>query len=64
MTQGLETGTGGGEARPPSRKAEIVTFLTTCFVIFPALAIGFVGAYGLVVWLSQLVFGPPGPPAS
>jgi len=64
MTRGLETGSDEAEGAAPSRRAEVTTFLTTCFVIFPALAVGFVGAYGFAIWLSQMIFGPPGPPAS
>lgn len=50
-------------AQTSSRKHELLVFLGTTFVIIPGLAVAFVGAYGLVVWLSQLVLGPPGPPA-
>lgn len=44
-----------------SKKAELRTFLFTTFILIPGFAVAFVGAYGLVVWLSQMVFGPPGP---
>jgi len=47
----------------PSRRQEIAAFLVTTFVIFPGLTVAFVGTYGLVIWLSQMVLGPPGPPA-
>ncbi|PJK28552.1 periplasmic nitrate reductase, NapE protein [Minwuia thermotolerans] len=50
-------------ARPADRRrAEIRTFLFTTFVVIPALAVAFVGAYGFIVWISQMIFGPPGPP--
>jgi nitrate reductase NapE len=62
MNRGPENSHQGTDATLTGRNAEIATFLTTCFVIFPALAVGFVGAYGLVVWISQMIFGPPGPP--
>jgi len=42
-----------------SRKKEWLTFLTLTLVILPALAVAFVGTYGFVVWMSQLVNGPP-----
>jgi nitrate reductase NapE len=29
----------------------------------PALAVATVGGFGLVVWIYQMVAGPPGPPA-
>lgn len=53
-----------GRAEPPAtRNREITAFLVTTFLVFPGLAVGFVGAYGFVVWISQMVLGPPGPPA-
>jgi nitrate reductase NapE len=45
------------------RRTELTVFLTTTFVIIPGLAVAFVGTYGLVVWISQMIFGPPGPPS-
>jgi nitrate reductase NapE len=29
----------------------------------PALTVAVVGGYGLIVWIAQMVLGPPGPPA-
>lgn len=46
---------------PTSKKAELRTFLFTTFILIPGFAVAFVGAYGLVVWLAQLILGPPGP---
>ncbi|WP_455372499.1 periplasmic nitrate reductase, NapE protein [Limibacillus halophilus] len=57
---GISGNPGGGAA---SRKAELATFLSTCFIIIPGLAVAFVGAFGFVIWISQMIFGPPGPPA-
>lgn len=47
----------------PTRRTEISVFLATTFLVIPGLAVGFVGAYGLIVWVTQMIFGPPGPPA-
>lgn len=44
------------------RRREVVAFLTLTGLIMPALAIGLVGAYGLIVWIYQMIAGPPGPP--
>ena len=41
---------------------EIFAFLFLTAVLMPALAVGVVGSYGLAVWISQIVTGPPGPP--
>jgi periplasmic nitrate reductase NapE len=44
------------------RRRELVTFLILAVVIWPILAVVVVGGYGFLVWMSQLIFGPPGPP--
>ena len=48
--------------RPRRRRMEIFAFLFLTAVLMPALAVGVVGSYGLAVWISQVVMGPPGPP--
>ncbi len=47
-----------------SRGAEIVAFLVLAFGIWPVVAVGVVGGFGFLVWMWQIVFGPPGPPPS
>lgn len=49
---------------PPakSRRGELFAFLVLAFGIWPIVAVGVVGGYGFLVWMSQIVFGPPGPP--
>lgn len=47
---------------PGARKREITMFVLLAFVIWPFLAVAVVGGYGFAVWMSQLIFGPPGPP--
>ena len=39
--------------------AEWRTFLFVTLILFPGLAVAFVGAYGFVVWMMQLIGGPP-----
>lgn len=46
----------------PSRGEERLAFIATTFVIIPGLTVAFVGAFGLIVWILQLINGPPGPP--
>ncbi|NRP72733.1 hypothetical protein ILFOPFJJ_03632 [Ensifer psoraleae] len=48
--------------RPQSRRRELLTFLVLAFGIWPLLAVAVVGGYGFIVWMFQIVFGPPGPP--
>lgn len=35
------------------------TFLFICIVMAPLLSIILVGGYGLIIWISQMIFGPP-----
>jgi periplasmic nitrate reductase NapE len=48
--------------RRAGRRAELATFLVLAVLIWPILAVGFVGGYGFLVWIWQMIFGPPGPP--
>ena len=49
-------------AESAAKRREIIMFLVLAFVIWPFLAIAVVGGYGFLVWMSQLIMGPPGPP--
>lgn len=46
---------------PPAetRKRETRVFVFLTVVLAPALAVALVGAYGLLIWLSQMLVGPP-----
>lgn len=44
------------------RRKELLTFLVLAFGIWPIIAVAVVGGYGFLVWMWQIVFGPPGPP--
>ena len=45
-----------------TRRRELLTFLVLAFGIWPVVAVAVVGGYGFLVWMYQIVFGPPGPP--
>lgn len=49
---------------PPAklRRRELMAFLILAFGIWPVVAVAVVGGYGFLVWMYQIVFGPPGPP--
>jgi nitrate reductase NapE len=51
MSQNADTGT---------RKRELRLFLFMTVVLFPVLAVLTVAAYGFLVWMWQLLNGPPG----
>ena len=50
------------EELPRSRWRELLTFLVLAFGIWPIVAVGVVGGYGFLVWMYQIIAGPPGPP--
>ena len=49
---------------PPrkTRRQEFLAFLVLAFGIWPIVAVAVVGGFGFLVWMWQIVFGPPGPP--
>lgn len=46
-----------------SKRRELTVFLVTTLVVIPGAAVAVVGGYGFLVWIWQMIFGPPGPPA-
>ncbi len=53
----------GSPATPqPRRRRELLAFFALAFGIWPIVAVGLVGGYGFLVWMYQIVYGPPGPP--
>lgn len=52
------------QAVPPEdrKRHELRLFIFLIIFLFPILAVAFVGSYGFVVWMSQMIMGPPGPP--
>lgn len=54
------------EQRPPvtteQRRRERRLVLFILVFLFPILAVAIVGGYGFIVWILQMIFGPPGPP--
>ena len=50
---------------PPGRSrrsSELVVFFILAVLIWPFVAVAVVGGYGFIVWLTQIMLGPPGPP--
>ncbi len=45
-----------------TRRKEVIQFLILAFGVWPVVAVGVVGGYGFLVWMYQLIAGPPGPP--
>lgn len=49
----------GPDVDPSGKRQEMQVFLFLTVVLFPLLAIGIVAAYGFIVWMWQLIAGPP-----
>jgi nitrate reductase NapE len=64
-----DTSHGHEALRPPkagpetNRREEFFVFAIIVAFIWPVVAVGVVGGYGFLIWMSQLILGPPGPPA-
>lgn len=57
-------GAAGKDGAPrAARRRELLAFLALAFGIWPIVAVGVVGGFGFLVWMWQIIFGPPGPPA-
>jgi periplasmic nitrate reductase NapE len=46
--------------RPATRAEELRSVLFLSIVMAPVLAVMLVGGYGFLIWMVQLVTGPPG----
>ena len=47
---------------PATRREEFIAFIVLAVLIWPIIAVGVVGGYGFLIWMYQLIAGPPGPP--
>lgn len=47
------------QRRAASKSEEWFAFFLLAVVLFPVLSVGIVGGYGFLVWMSQIVLGPP-----
>ena len=47
-------------AKPHTKAQELRAFLLLAVVVAPVLAVAVVSGYGFLVWMLQLVAGPPG----
>ncbi|WP_127520929.1 periplasmic nitrate reductase, NapE protein [Mesorhizobium sp. Z1-4] len=47
---------------PGGKSRELRSFLLLSVVLAPALSVAFVGGLGLIIWVYQMIAGPPGPP--
>ena len=52
--------TASPETEQPSKSDELRVFLRLTVILAPVLSVIIVGGYGFLVWMSHLLFGPPG----
>jgi periplasmic nitrate reductase NapE len=63
MTQGSRPALSDSPpSRAKARRKELSAFLVLAFGIWPVVAVAVVGGYGFLVWMYQIITGPPGPP--
>lgn len=43
----------------PAKRQELSLFLLLTVVLAPVLSVIIIGSYGLFIWLSQIIGGPP-----
>ena len=48
-----------GENGPASKPEELRAFVLLAVVLAPVLSVAIVGGYGFLVWMYQIVTGPP-----
>jgi periplasmic nitrate reductase NapE len=42
-----------------TKRDERLAFILLAVFLAPALSVAIVGGYGFIIWMSQIVFGPP-----
>lgn len=50
------------DAAPIGKSQETRLYVFLLVFLFPLLSVITVAGYGFIVWFTQLIFGPPGPP--
>lgn len=49
-----------GSAFRSEKVTEIRLFIFLTVVLFPLLSVMLIAGYGFAIWISQMIFGPPG----
>ncbi len=49
----------GQDAEPATKKEELRLFLFLVVLLVPILSVVLVGGFGFIIWMMQLIFGPP-----
>lgn len=62
MEQARDQQAGDQDPGPHTKSQELRAFLALSVVMAPVLAVVVVSGYGFLVWMVQLVAGPPGAP--
>lgn len=59
LSESSENQPENGPEEPIEKKHERNTFLFLTILLAPILSVIIVGSFGFIVWISQLLFGPP-----
>ena len=51
-----------GPDRKSARKRELLLFFILAIAVWPIIAVALVGGFGFILWMYQIITGPPGPP--
>lgn len=62
MPENTDTKIDSSQTTGARKRIELLAFLALAFGIWPIFAVGVVGGFGFLVWMLQIMFGPPGPP--
>ena len=58
----IDSDTEEAATRREGRRSELAVFMILAVLIWPFIAVAVVGGYGFLVWMWQIMVGPPGPP--
>lgn len=62
MSESQQGGTGAPVDVRKERRLEIFAFLFLTGIVLPGATVAVVGGYGFIVWIYQMIVGPPGAP--
>lgn len=52
---------GSDQGHVLTKRGERRVFLFVAVFLFPALSVILIGGYGFLIWILQMIFGPPSP---
>lgn len=59
-TRSSELSSENSSGNRSEKNTEIRLFIFLTVVLFPLLSVMLIAGYGFAIWISQMIFGPPG----